>query len=254
MVAYLHRHRLILPIAPTAGGALGLGFALAVAIAPAALLERLVAASGLPAILTVAAPPLGPTARMLLVLIGGGGLALIAGLALFLVLGRKTLAIGRAEVPGDAVPVLRRADAHPDAPARRPVFAHEDLGVPFLDVAVAPPPEEAPLPRDLDQPLAAFDPAAIPAVPRTPSVSLAPLARIERPQLIDPGDRFESFDPAPLAEPIEPGATIHALLDRLERGVTRHDRRPSLVTRDGAAPEDLHDALAALHRLSSDAA
>ena len=36
------------------------------------------------------------------------------------------------------MPVLRRADAHPDAPPRRPVFANSDLGTPFLDVKAEP--------------------------------------------------------------------------------------------------------------------
>ena len=255
MFAYFHRHRLILPFAPSAGGALGLGFAALVAVMPAGLLAHLVDKTHLPAVLAVAASPLGVTARVLLVLIGGGALALFAGLGLHFIVGGRTIAVGGAPREGD-VPVLRRADAHPDAPPRRPVLAHRDLGAPLLDVPVAADNDrELPLPRDLDQPLAAFDPTAIPDRPREPARALAPLARIDRPQLIDPGDRFETFDLAPLAAPIEPTATIHALLDRLERGVSSGKRAPrSPIRHPAVATDDLHAALANLHGLSFDAA
>ena len=53
--------------------------------------------------------------------------------------------------------------------------------------------------------------------------------RFERPQLIDPGDRFETFDPAPVAAQIEPTATLHALLDRLERGIARRPQATSAL-------------------------
>lgn len=246
MFAYFHRHRLILPLAPTIGGAAGLAFASAVAIMPTALLSRAVDASRIAAVVAAAAPPLGATARMLLVLIGGGGLAGIVGLGLYLLVGPRTVTIGGTSEPNKGVPVLRRADAHPDAPPRPPVLAHRDLGAPLLDLPV-----EIPLPADLDLPLAAFDPSAIPDVPRKSVPAVAPLARIARPQLIDPGDRFETFDPAPLAASAEPTATIHALLDRLERGVTRHRNPPSPAR---APADDLQDALATLRSLASDAA
>jgi hypothetical protein len=246
MSAYFRRHRLILPLAPTIGGALGLAFAAAVAVMPGAVLNQAVDASHIAAVVAAAAPPLGATARMLLVLVGGGTLAAIAGLGLYLLIGGRTIAIGAARVVAEGVPVLRRADAHPDAPPRPPVLAHRDLGAPLLDMPV-----ELPLPADLDQPLAAFDPGAIPDVPREPVRAVAPLARIARPQLIDPGDRFETFDPAPLAAAIEPTATIHALLDRLERGVTRHRNPPSPAR---APADDLQAALTTLRGLASDAA
>jgi len=214
MSAYRH-HRLILPLAPALGGALGLAVAVAIAMLPTALLESLVMRSDIPAVLAAAAPPLGATARVLLLLIGGSGVALFAGLGLWLLFGNRRIALGRAPVDPD-LPQVRRADAHPDAPPRALVRAHRDLG--------APPPALAPeraLPADLDAPLADYDPGAIPDVPLAPVPAVAPLARFERPQLIDPGDRFETFDPAPIAAPNEPTATLHALLDRLERGIAR---------------------------------
>ena len=222
MSAYRHR-RLILPLAPTLGGALGLAVAAAVAVMPTGLLEALVAKSGIAAVLAAAAPPLGPTARIMLLLVGGGGTALFAGLALWLVLGDRAVTIG-GEAGDPDIPHLRRADAHPDAPPRPPVRAHRDLGAPLLSVAAAPIVERV-LPVDLDRPMADFDPAAIPDVPREPIRAVTPLVRFERPQLIDPGDRFETFDPAPTAAELEPTATLHALLDRLERGIARRPAR-----------------------------
>jgi hypothetical protein len=215
MSAYLDR-RLILPLAPALGGALGLLVASLVAVLPAALLDSLVAASNIPSVVAAAEPPLGATARVLLLLVGGGGAALFTGVALWLVVGNRTIALGRRARAGqDELPVLRRADSHPDAPPRAPVRAHRDFGAPILALDFD---RERPVPADLDQPLAAYDPTAIPDVPRTPVRPVAPLVRLERPQLIDPGDRFETFDPAPFGEPT---ATLHALLDRLERGIAR---------------------------------
>jgi hypothetical protein len=222
MFAYRH-HRLILPLAPTIGGGLGLVVAASIAVMPAWLLEALVAKSGIAAVLAAAAPPLGPTARIVLLLMGGGGTALFVGLGLWLLLGKRTISI-RSNVAESEIPHQRRADAHPDAPPRPPVRAHRDLGAPLEAVEVDPIVERV-LPVDLDCPLADFDPAAIPDVPREPIRAVAPLVRFERPQLIDPGDRFETFDPAPVAAALEPTATLHALLDRLERGIARRPAR-----------------------------
>lgn len=129
----------------------------------------------------------------------------------------------------DGLPVLRRADAHPDAPARRPLRADRDFGVPFppvlpttrtFDVAgvtapavrsaptVAPAPERA-LPTDLDEPLFAYDSGAFLGV---------------RPKTFALGERFETFLPMPMgsaisAPKVDPSVTIHALLDRVEHVV-----------------------------------
>lgn len=269
--------RLTLPL-PFAG-ALGSGGAVALLILlmPASILERLVSASGIPAILAAAEPPLGITARIALCLILAGPIAAFAWLGLQLAAGDRPLDLSQW------TRWLKRADVHPDGPPRPPLFANRDLGTPFLDVrapAEAPAPgpialtapPERPLPADLDQPLAAFDPGSVPTVPMAPPELLkplapppAPVAAPVRPQLIDPGDRFETFEITPVqrkvaAEPVrrpsvslrapapseaatgaapaaqtEPApvvaetteTTVHALLARLERGV---------ALRDGAAP------------------
>ena len=143
------------------------------------------------------------------------------------------------------VPVLRRADSHPDAPARRPIRAAKDLGQPLPMNAQTAVPDNRPiarpltidLPNDLETPLAALDPESILATPREP---VRPVASLARPQIIDPGERFETFDLTPIkrggptkaaAPALRPNpeseapASIGTLLDRLEKKTGR-DIRP----------------------------
>lgn len=104
-------------------------------------------------------------------------------------------------------------------------------------------PEEQDLPEDLDQPLAAFDPAAILPVPLAAPEGVVPLRPTARPATFDTSERFETYElksPTPIhlpavprpeafahiesrvpASQVETGETIHALLERLERGVIR---------------------------------
>lgn len=279
MVAFLRRQRLILPLAPLCGAVFGGVLALLFLLLPAAWLESIVVESGIASILTAAEPPLGLTARAMLAMVGGGGAGLITWFALFLLVGSRTVAVNVGS-DGD-VPVLRRADAHPDAPARSPLRATRDLGTPFLDVrakavvhlhaeeGAEPKPESPvvpiamprPLPKDLDTPLADYDPDAwleaepvrnLLPPPSEPLKSLAPLP-IQRPQVFDENERFETFELTPIRrdppvpEPDRPSATIHALLDRLERSVAQRDAvRPAPVQRE----ETLQDALANLRQLA----
>lgn len=255
-----------LPIAPVIAGVVGGAVALCALAVPMTALESLVMGSGLPAMIAAAEPPLGFTARAVVALGAGGTVALFSWFALFVLIGARSLTIGDAgEIDLDAVatPILRRADAHPDAPPRPPLLATRDLGRPFdtlrgmrevgqveeveededelpepmaiAPVAVAP--IEQPLPIDLDQPLAAFDPDALPEVPLAAPVALPPLARSAKPPVFDETERFEVFElPTPVrAEPRpislvsredaitrpETEASVHALLERLERGVIR---------------------------------
>ena len=204
--------RVIGRIVPIVFGIAGLAVAGVVAALPSAMLERLVEALALPAIVPAAAAPLGATARTIVALALGlatGLFGFVPDLILYGRIPRRHPAAVRSDAP-----IVRRADAHPDAPPRRPIRATEELAPP-------PPPVRPPVPRDLpadlDQPLAAFDPAAIPPVPREPVRAVAALApKIARPALIDPGERFESFELKPSGD-----TTIAALLDRLERGAQR---------------------------------
>jgi len=207
---------------PIAGAAVaGVAVAAVAALLPAALLERVVGLTGIDTLVPVAAPPLGTTARAILALGGGVVAAAVAWAILFLLFGPGGLFAPRA----GAAPVMRRADAHPDAPPRRPVSA-ADLGpppppagelVPPPPAEPTPSPPEKDLPRDLDQPLASFDASAIPDVPRAPSPALPSLAP---PPALEAGERIETFD----LSPRDPGSTapsIAELLARLERSTAR---------------------------------
>lgn len=314
MVAKPHRQRLILPVALLGGAALGLVTAAGFALVPGDMLARVILRSGIPAIIAAAEPPLGITARIVLALAGGGIVALLSWFALFLVLGSRTLVMGSGAAvqadgdTDDSVPVLRRADAHPDAPSRRPVFANRDLGTPFLDVRARPaheaglalPPEPAPLPMahapmdlpvDLGMTLSAFDPGAIglPIPPMAAAVAPSPpqplvapslVSPAERPQVFEPTERFETFELTPMvrSDPAQPAAapqpsaayspavsaepdrqprdtqaTITALLERLERGVTQLDSRaPSpAAKRDARTDDRLQETLGTLRRMAT---
>lgn len=311
MVAQPRRQHLTVPVAALGGAVLGLVAALAVALVPGDVMSDAMLASGLPAILPAAAPPLGATARVGLALVTAGAIGLGSWFLFFVVVGTRTIVIGRtaeATEPG-AVPVLRRADAHPDAPARRPLFAMEDLGTPFLDVharsakaepepdrgSFAMPRDEAidvlvpvpspddprPIPDDLDIPLSAYDPAAIPVLLTPPPVAEpepepvfvpkpAPMARAPK---LEPGERIETFeltpmvrreaagDPLPIRRdpvpaPAETEATVASLLERLERSVTARQvaPRPVPVSPPVAMPRpprSINDTLGELRELAS---
>ncbi|MBX9731803.1 MAG: hypothetical protein K2X59_10785 [Sphingomonas sp.] len=291
MVAKPRRQRLTLPVAPLAGALVGIMTAAMFALVPGDMLGRLILRTGIAAIIPAAEPPLGVTARLVLILMCGGSTALVSWFAMFLITGSRTIMFGSdaasiADVDPDQVaPVLRRADAHPDAPSRRPVFANRDLGTPFLDVHArhlvaddvpapdgdithAPLPlrrEALDLPDDLDQLLSVFDPGAMPpgAAPAPPASPPAP----PRQQIFAPTERFETFELTPMVRPT-PGdpvppvteprpprdtqATIAALLERLERGVTtRADRAPGPDISRMKREEGLQETLVSLRRMAT---
>lgn len=299
-----------LPIAPLAATVLGIAAAAGAALMPTARLESLVMGSGIPAILAAAEPPLGVTARLAIASGLGVFVALFSWFGLFLVLGTRSFGFRRADTMDETIvhtPVVRRADAHPDAPPRPPLLATRDLGTPFLEVrarglkheAVAAPlaiselepaasvaevdevdtceplpivseprfaPIEQALPQDLDQPLAAFDPAAIPYEAAPLPEAVTPLRRAPRPAVFEATERFETFELTPRVRPTEPWsaprgdaitkpeteATIHALLERLEKGVVRRglasEAPPARRPRD--AERGLEDALVTLRNLA----
>lgn len=256
--------RLILPIAPIVGAVVGTCAAMVLAAVPIGVFEDVALDSGIASIVSAAAPPLGFTARLLVVLLGGGGLGVISWFATFLILGTRNAAFTGAGVmfertddAEEAAPVLRRADAHPDAPARRPLRAERDLGTPFLEVSAAPkrarqpleaeatapiaveparivlptsiaPVAERPLPDDLDQPLAAYAAEALGV----------------RPQIFAPGERLETFALKPVRR--DPSDSIHALLDRLERVVQQQPF--GQVT--PPPPSGIEDTLASLRSMA----
>lgn len=284
-----------LPLAPLSAALLGLAAALGVAAMPVETLEALVMDSGIAAIFHAAEPPLGFTARAILAAGAGGIAALLGWFIAFILVGTRGLTIGEEDIaegqdePVARTPVIRRADAHPDAPPRPPLLATRDLGTPFLDIRAADNenqpsaaktvraeplarPVEQALPDDLSQPLAAFDPGSIPEVALPRPVPVAPLNRGARPAVFDESERFEVFEltppvrtppprmpdfaPAPARDEAivrpETDASVHALLERLERGVIRKGLSPrsEAAPRPRDAERGLEEALVTLRNLA----
>lgn len=176
--------------------------ALVIALLPVWRIEAAVEASGLPALLPAAAPPLGMTARVALMLAAA---TLIAGplwIGLWLLLPAK-----RRRRAANAEPSVRRADAHPDAPPRPPVRATRDLGKPFLD-PLDPVETEIDLPRDLNTPMAIFDPAAVPPVPAAPAQAVRPLFRPTPAPVDEPTLDTDAFFAPPVATAPEQEAPV----------------------------------------------
>jgi len=199
-------------------------------------LEAAVDASGLAQLLPLAKPPLGLTARAL-ILLGGAALAgAVSWSALYLIWGPGGFLAPKPVRFGGMsdVPTARRADTHPDAPTRRPLSA-EELGTPPSPptprIAPPPPPVEQPIPADLEQPLAAFHPGAILDEPLEPVRPVAPIAlpaveTLEEEKAEE--ERIETFilpmpevtvAPSPAAG--DRASTLDGLIARLEQGVGR---------------------------------
>ena len=267
---FTDRARFAMPIASVAGVAVAAVVAFAFLVMPIAVIESMAVDSGVAALFTAAAPPFGLTARLTVAFfaaLAAGGFTW-AGLAL--ILGART-ELTRRGAAQDGVPVLRRADAHPDAPPRRPVFANSDLGTPFLDVKAEPAlgesiepivvTEAQDVPADLDTPIAAYrtpDDVPLPDVRPEPEAFVAPKASSSLPLPVltpvsaprfAPHERIETFGLAPATdEPSAPlpQATIHDLLERLERGVAK--RQPEPEQQREPTLEETLDALRALAR------
>ena len=164
------RNALDLPVAGFAAVAVAfLAFAM-----PGDLLTDLVGASGLPSILPAAEPPLGYKARIGVGIIG----ALLVFALVFMLLrllDRTGYDAAGAKAEPPAEPRARRRDAHPDAPAPRPISATREFGEPAPPVAPpAPlwlePPKPESLPCSSPSPSAESRAAPAPAI--EPSASL----------------------------------------------------------------------------------
>ncbi len=205
MVAHIRQNLIrALPLYGAVAG--GVVIAAIVAMLSTETLENLVWTTGVAALVPAALPPLGLTARVLLAL--GSGLLVGALLwsSLFLLFGPGGL-LAKRTPREDGVPVVRRADAHPDAPPRKPMSA-ADLGTPMMEVGVGGSGgvrDERTIPVDLDLPLAAFDPKAILPVPMAPVRPVSPLAQPMVAPVVDMPRSAESstFVTAPLVEPVE---------------------------------------------------
>lgn len=113
-----------------------------------------------------AGPPVDGSARAMAAAVAAAAAGAVAWSVLYLLFGpggtfHRGAGKGRAATAHAAA---RRPGAHP--PSRPPLTAPDPL-----------PPVERALPADLDQPLSAFDPGAIPRVPRAPMRPTASIGR-----------------------------------------------------------------------------
>jgi hypothetical protein len=249
------------------------GAAFAVLTFPAGLIEVATTSSGISEVLPAVAPPLGITARLLLA--GFAGL-MAAGAALAFrrqdapAKGEETMAFALSRLTGLArrraakpeplvsdMPVLRRADAHPDAPPRRPIFASSDFGgsgmfsetpavpevsapdifTPDVETGFAEQPfagDAAPVMQSpVEQPSA---PLPLESAPAEEILSgFAPLAAPVPP----PGMEVQpdALADAPHREPRAPldGLSIAQLAERFEQGLARRAARPVAAAFDAPA-------------------
>ncbi|HEX7783238.1 MAG TPA: hypothetical protein VF509_10565 [Sphingobium sp.] len=238
------------------------GAAFAVLTVPAGLIEMATTASGVSEVLPGAAPPLGLFARLLLagfagVMAAGATLAFRRqgmpakgeekmAFALSRLTGLAKRRAGKPEPLASDMPVLRRADAHPDAPARRPIFANSDFGgtgmfaempatseaiASDVDAAFVEASEQAPEAIvEADEQLPLSDSFAVDApVDPTPHLPLDSVAHDDSPSGFAPLAAPvppPGIDAQPAALPREPrppldGLTIAQLAERFEHGLSR---------------------------------
>jgi len=205
------RNAIDLPVAGFAAASVAfLAFAM-----PAQLMTDLVAASGLPSILAAAEPPLGMKARVGVGLIGA--VAMFAFVFTLLRLLDRTgydspkpkAAPAYAPAPVEEAPRARRRDAHPDAPAPRPICAAREFGEPAPPVM-----PKARTPIETPEPIAATEPEAAPAPVAERPASLAVLmARLEE------GLQRRRVGPAATRPDVAPRVFPEANDDRLQSAI-----------------------------------
>lgn len=239
-------------LAAFGGGVIGYSF-------PLDLLDRLLATAGASTAVPLLAPPLGSTARILIIV---GSMAIVAALTAIVSPWKKGRArvgdqpqpfFSTMEAPDDFIPVLRRSDAHPDAPARPPVFASRDLGHEALPPALPDQPEDLTATFDRIWPKqdgqADVDPDLPPALEPMPWETI----QAEMDRLLS-GVRFRPVDEAPaiatageVPERTDDEGDGHSLpsiaelIARLERGLARH-RTPAVADEDTPAADVPTDA------------
>ena len=197
-----------LPFAPVVGAMFGVVAAILVVATPPFLFERAITGSGLPELLSAAAPPLGGKARVLAAFVSAAVIGALVFGALKLIekaTARKVpLTRGSTIVAARLGAGLERVHVNPP----KPIFAGSDLGAPFMsDEAVTVAYEELML-----------DPAMIEAA------SPAPM-------------------PLPAAARPMPLHTVEGLMAHLEEAVARRRLRAG---RTPPAPGDMASLRAAL--------
>jgi hypothetical protein len=228
---------------------------------PEPVFSGLVEATRLPNLLEAARPPLGETARF--AAIGAAILVAFAAVwALMAALGRIPAPRASKPEPEAEAPRLRRADAHPDAPARRPLLAR-DLGEPLeLDqVAEAPADEQPfaeaelrPLPgflipqADEPEPAAEAEAEAAAPEPEFPPEAEAPFEAQAEPL---PIAELAAKLPEPEEEEEETDQSLSQLVNRIEFGLSRKRQALPAVEQQPAAEETSSEQERVGHRLRS---
>jgi hypothetical protein len=191
--------------------------------------DRAVELSGLPMIVSAAQPPLGMTARIAAMAAAVVGTWTLVWLVLR-ALSKKPPEPKRRSQPVEIevpLPRLRRADAHPDAPARRPILAGLELGVP-LDRAVEAQEaeaEEASFDEVQDEEVAEEE---APHEDTASEPSLPAYAAAEEEDEGEPDDESEIPEILDSVSPAHPAAdheqaSIAHLMQRLELGLLRRE-------------------------------
>lgn len=260
-----------LPKIPTASAVSGLIVAALILMTPNDWFEAFIVETGLPGLVSAAEPPLGARARIVFAL----GAALLVTSAAWAVLSFILARKRRAEESTENWPTefddhsrpatgsLRQADAHPDAPYRRPIMAEDDLGAPFdrTEVAVeedcSASPENVPL--DLGQigemiseeeaPDRSGEAVAEPvhgnaaeeeAIEKAGSpepVFEIPLPRRDEIPDVGPADADTAIEQAVSARPalpVDSRTELARLVDRLEAGIERKKMRERDMTGMGS--------------------
>ena len=233
---------------------------------PAAIVEQAVRAIGV-APLTAAAVPFDAGARTVLAVV----LATAAGGAIWVLFARldggRSGAVADAEPEIDLfapdpepaaamAPQLRRADIHPDAPARRPIFAASDLGAPMDDVDAGQTPFGRP-------PLFVADVSPVPPAARmiAPVDDDADMLLLDASYGMDddvpeevvadvPEPLRMAAPPVPIAADAHDGESIAGLMARLERGLERRGGAAAGAVAPIDAGGDLRQALDELRRMT----
>lgn len=202
---------------------------------PEAVLARIFAACGLASFSPKFQPPFGASLRFGLVAVGGL-LVLAFVWSLMKALDRAPAGAAAKPVhlpePEADAPRLRKADAHPDAPARRPLLAGRDLGEPLdLDPADV-----------VDDDWAETAEAEEDFIPQPEALSAAAEFPAALPPFLVPQEEAAEVEPEPEPEPEqtrEPQAaeeeeSIAALMHRFETGLVR--KKQVLADRSAVQP------------------
>jgi hypothetical protein len=203
---------------------------------PEAALARMFAACGLASFSPKFQPPF--TASLRLGLVALGGLAVLAFVwSLMKALDRAPATAAAAKPvhlpePEADAPRLRKADAHPDAPARRPLMAGRDLGEPLdLDPADA-----------VDEDWTETSEAEEDFIPQPETIPPAAEILAALPPFLVPQEEAAEAEPEPEPEPeyhpvpaaAEEEESIVALMHRFETGLVR--KKQALADRSAVQP------------------